>query len=198
MAKEYSNKYDPLLPFVDNRSHFLRMDKELVENYFAAGGPVDRESNVPNWLDRAADGSYELVRFENQEVTHRFGFFIQIQAKEVLSYEPGKGKAVATWNYVVSIPSADEEFAFQLYSEDKLKYIFAYPDGTISAIPPRMRQMQNQLSTLRLRNTSGDIPLMPYVNLAFFMWAEDEFEGKAKGTVEWLVANMEGFSAAFS
>jgi hypothetical protein len=174
------------------------MDKELVENYFAGNGPVDREADVPNWLEKGEDGKYELVRLDNQEIVHRFGFFIEIKAKEVLSYEEGKGKAIAIWNYSVSVPSGDERFAFQLYSDDSLKYVFAYPDGTISAIPPRMRQMQNQLSTLRLRNVVGDIPLMPYVNLAWWMWTEDNWGGAAKPTIEWLKANMEGFRVAFA
>lgn len=187
------NRYDPRVPFNDDRSHFLRMTKEDVETYFAAGGPVDREEALPNWVARKPDGSYELVRGDTG-----YGLSIAFKPKVVTKYEGDGGKAVATWNYSVSIPQETEAAAYQLYSDDSLKYVFAYPGAQVAAIPPRMRQMHQQLSTLRMRNQQGDIPLIPYVNLAFLMWMEDNAEGESKQTIDWLAANMEGWDAAFS
>ena len=194
---EHSNRYDQRVPFNDNLSHFLRMSKDDVEVYFGKSGPLARVPNIPNWIERAEDGSYELVTLdEGNEIAHRWGIFIDVKAKPVTSYEEGKGKAVATWNYRINVPNADEDFAFQLYSEDTLKYVFAYPKGLACAIPPRMRQMHQQLSTLRFRTTKGDLALMPFVNLAFFMWLEDESE-EADSTFTWLVQNMEGWRDAY-
>ena len=196
MAKEFTNQYDPRVPFNDNLAHFLRMDKGMVESYFAATGPLARIA-APNWVERAEDGSYELVTLDaSNDVEHRWGIYIWIKQKPVTDYEAGKAKAIATWDYAISVPSADDEHAFQVFSADTLKYIFASPKGFIAAIPPRMRQQYNQLSTLKLRTKDGEIPIVPYVNLAFFMWLEDESEG-AESTFNWLKENMEGWSEAY-
>jgi hypothetical protein len=194
--QEFDNRYDPRIPFNDNLSHFLRMNKGDVESYFAANGPLAR-AVAPNWAERASDGSYELVTLNgNSEVSHRWGIFISIKQKPVTSYEEGKGKAVATWNYTISVPGADEDFAYQLYSNDPLKYVFAYPGGVISPIPPRMRQMHQQLSTLKFRTKDGDVALMPYVSLVFFMWLEDE-SPEANSTFTWLIENMKGWRDSY-
>ena len=192
---EYSNLYNPRIPFNDNLSHFLRMDKTAVEEYFSPTGPLARINGIPNWVERASDGNYELVTLDaNNEVCNRWGFFIYIKPKEVASYEPGKGKAVATWDYSISVPNADEDFSFKIYSQDALKYIFAYPGGTVSAIPPRMRQVNGQISTLKFATKDYSVPLMPYVNLAFFMWLEETPEqSNAYATMTWLIQNMEGW-----
>ena len=193
MSKEFTNQYDPRIPFNDNLAHFLRMNKDMVESYFAANGPLARVT-APNWAERAEDGSYELITLDSDStISHRWGIFFTIKPKTVTKYEEGKSKAIATWDYTITVPSADEEHGFQIYSNDVLKYVFAAPNGYISAIPPRMRQMQNQISTMRLRIADGDLPLMPYVNLAFFMWLEED---EAAGVREWLSGNMEGWREA--
>jgi len=193
---EFANRYDPRIPFNDNLSHFTRMTKGDVESYFSKGGPVARVV-APNWAERTKDGSYELVTLDdNNEVSHNWGIFVEITKKDIKEYEQGKGKAVATWNYTVSVPSGDDEHAFQLYSDDKLKYVFAYPGGMVSAVPPRMRQMHQQLSTLRLRLKAGDVALMPYVNLVFYMWME-EHEEEGHSTFKWLIENMEGWRDSY-
>jgi hypothetical protein len=191
---ERSNRYDPRAPFNDDRSHFMRMNKEDIENYFATGGVVDREEGLPNWVVRAPDGSYELARTGHGDDL-KFGFFITITPKAVNRYEGEGGKAVATWNYSVSVPLSEEAASYQLFSDDSLKYVFAYPGAQVAAIPPRMRQMHQQLSTMRMRNQQGTIPLIPYVNLAFLMWLEDESQGKSTTTLNWLSENMEGWRA---
>lgn len=194
---EHKNRYEPRVPFNDNLSHFQRMSKGDVESYFGKSGPLARAGAVPNWVERAEDGSYELVTLDDSnEVFQRWGIFISIKQKPVINYEEGKGKAVATWNYRINVPNVDEDFAFQLYSDDTLKYVFAYPGGLASAIPPRMRQMHQQLSTLRLRTKEGNLALMPYVNLAFFMWLEEE-EGEGYATFSWLIESMEGWRDSY-
>lgn len=194
MSKEFSNVYNPKTPFNDNLAHFLRMSKEMVESYFAANGPLARVESLPNWLERGEDGSYELVRVDdNGGVENHYGFFITIKQKPVVKYEAGKSKAVATWNYTINVPSTEDKFSYQIYSDDALKYVFAAPGGMIASIPPRMRQMQQQLPTMRIKNLDGGFALMPYVNLAFFMWLEED-EAEPKATAAWLAENMEGWS----
>lgn len=189
---EHSNIYDPRQPFSDQLSHFSRMNKDAVENYFASNGPLARAYDVPNWVEKTPHG-FELVRIDGEEV-HRFGFYITITSKPVKDYEAGKSKAVASWNYAVTVPSTEEAKSYQLYSDDRLKYVFAAPGGYAAAIPPRMRQQYSQIPQLRWRTSDGEpIPLMPYVNLAFFMWLEEDGD-ESVATLKWLAENMEGWS----
>ena len=194
---EQDNRYNERTVFRDNNSHFLRMSKGDVERYFGPEGPVARVDSVPNWAERTEDGSYELVSPDgNNEVVHRWGIFFSMEVKPVAKYEAGKGKAVATWDYRISVPSADANHAYQFYSEDRLKYVFAWPGGLASAIPPRMRQMHQQISTLKFRTKTGDVPLMPYVNLVFYMWLEEDEKG-GWPVFEWLIENMEGWRDSY-
>lgn len=194
--REY-NRYDPRIPFNDNLSHFMRMSKGDIESYFSAAGPLARVEGIPNWVERTGDGEYEMVRLDgNNEVEHRYGVFFTMKIKPIKAYEQGKGKAVATWDYRISVPSTDEMTALQFFSDDSLKYVFAYPGGLASAIPPRMRQMHQQFSTLRMRSKMGDVPLMPFVNLAFYQWLEDTAE-QNDSLWKWLINEMPGWRDAY-
>jgi hypothetical protein len=140
---------------------------------------------IPNWMDHTKYG-YEMVRMDDaNEVESRTGFFVNIRLKPGmadLAYQPGKGKAVATWNYKVGIlPSEGEAPPITMFSDDNQKHIICSPEGYVYATPSRMVPMGGAGAAypqLRMACNGHEFAMTPFVVLAFFMWLEsDEDEG---------------------
>jgi len=140
--------------------------------------------DVHNWMERT-DHGYELVTVDlNNEVTSRSGFFINYRLKPGmgdLDYTPGKGKAVAVWNYHATLLNSDESKSIEIFSDDNQKHIICADNGTMYAIPCRMVPMGGSAaaySQLRMRTSETEFVLTPFVTLGFLMWInEDADEG---------------------
>lgn len=183
---DHNNIYDPARAFNDENSHFSRMNHEMVASYFAEGGVLDQSDGLPNWVDQETG---ELLRLTVDGEAHT-GLFLSVEGRTPAPGPTENGKAVAFWNYKINLIGIDS--AIQLYSDDKLKYVFAYPDGYIAAVPPRQRTGPRLVPTMRARTENGDFGLMPYVNLVFFNWLETE---AGAPTLAWLRQNMRGWDA---
>jgi hypothetical protein len=184
-AKEYKNLWEEDKAFKDTTSHFNRFTKDSILTFFGTrNGMYMHKPNVPNWMEKTEHG-YELINVDsNNEVESRSGFFISYRLKPGmvdLDYTPGKGKAVAVWNYHVGVPNANEDRSIAMFSDDNQKHIICADNGTMYAIPCRMVPMGGSAaaySQLRLRTMDDEFAHTPFVCLGFLMWLqEDEDEG---------------------
>ncbi len=188
--------YDPTKQYSDHTGAFVKLNKNLVEDLFAAQGPYSQAEFLPNWLVEHELG-YELVRIDDRgDVVHNFGIFITIGARDLQDVEPvtqRSGRAVAYWNY--KIHSLAEDYTIRMSSNVKYHYIVAYDKGYIGVNPIKSGPGAGRSVTV-MENKEGEFPFLPFVALAFFMHIEKE-EGDGKRLFDWLVSNAEGWADAY-